>query len=159
MHAGQGLTAESSMRTPALALNPQSQKKLTLTHVEAGAYYIDEYSQLKAELNNAAALRTTDARRTKHQLDINVYYKPQERYGRVAMLTYSGDHLQLPPVPGTSSMLAPIDETTNEHKAGARIFRDAELVFQFQQSMRFTDATQIAILECMRTRGGKAPQT
>ena len=52
-------------------------------------------------------------------------------------------------------MLAPIDEATNEHVAGARIFRNAELVFQFEKAMRFTDATQIAILECMRTRGGK----
>ena len=51
-------------------------------------------------------------------------------------------------------MLAPIEEATNEHAAGARIFRNAELVFQFQKAMRFTDATQIAILECMRTPGG-----
>ena len=124
MHASQGLTAESSLRTPALALNAQSRKKLTLTHVDAGAQYIDEYSQLKAELNNAAAVRTADARKTKYQLDVNVYHKPHERYGRVAMLTYSGDHLQLPPVPASSSMLAPIAEATNEHVAGARIFRN-----------------------------------
>ena len=44
MHASQGLTAESSLRTPALALNAQSRQKLSLTHIEAGAYYIDEYS-------------------------------------------------------------------------------------------------------------------
>ena len=74
MHSSQGLTAESSLRTPALALNAQSRQKLSLTHIEAGAYYIDEYSQLKADLNNAAAVRTTDARKSTYQLDMNAYY-------------------------------------------------------------------------------------
>ena len=155
MHSGLGLTVDSSLRTHALALNAQTQKKLALTHVNAGAYHIDEYSQLRAELNNAAAVRTTHARREQHALDIKVYYRPQERYGRISTLTYSGDHLQLPPVPATSSVLAAIDGTSKEHRAGASIFRNAELVFEFQQAMRFTDATLIGILESMRTPGGK----
>ena len=48
MPAVQGLTAESSLRIPALALGAQSRKKLTLTQVETQTYYIDEYWQLKA---------------------------------------------------------------------------------------------------------------
>ena len=74
----------------------------------------------------------------------------------MAILGYSGDHLQLPPVPESSSLLAPLEGVTNEHKVGASIFRNAELVFQFQKAMRFSDADQIAILETMRTPGGKA---
>ena len=71
-------------------------------------------------------------------------------------MVYSGDHLLLPPLPATSSMLAPLDGTTNEHKVGAKIFRDADLVFEFLKSIRFIDQTLIDILKVMRTPGGKA---
>ena len=70
--------------------------------------HLDEYSQLQGELNNAAALRTTYAREAKFNLNRNSYHAPQERYGRLAMVTYGGDHLQLPPVPASSSVLAPL---------------------------------------------------
>ena len=109
MHSGQGLTLENSMRTGALALNPQSQHKLSITHADAGALYIDESSQLQGELNHAAALRTTYARESKYGLNRSNYSSPRERYGRMAILWYSQDHLQLPPVPESSSMLAPLE--------------------------------------------------
>ena len=54
-------------------------------------------------------------------------------------------------------MLAPLEGTSAEHKVGAKIFRNAELVFQFQKAMRFTDETLIQILETMRTPGGRKP--
>ena len=98
MHSGQGMTPENSMRTAALALNAQSQHKLSITHADAGVLYIDESSMLQAELNHAAALRTTYARESKYSLNRNNYSGPRERYGRIAFLWYSQDHLQLPPV-------------------------------------------------------------
>ena len=156
MHSSQGLTPQDSMRTHALALNAQSRQKLATTHVEAGVLYIDEYSQLQSELHHASALRTTYARETAYGLDKARYYAPRERFGCMAIPGYSGDHLQLPPVPESSSLLAPLEGVTNEHKVGASIFRNAELVFQFLKAMRFSDADQIAILETMRTPGGKA---
>ena len=52
-------------------------------------------------------------------------------------------------------MLAPLEGTSSEHKVGAKIFRNVELVFQFSTAMRFTDETLIQILETMRTPGGK----
>ena len=51
-------------------------------------------------------------------------------------------------------MLAPLDGTTVEHQAGAKIFRDADLVFEVLKSMRFSDQTLIDILEVIRTPGG-----
>ena len=156
MHSGQGLTPESSMRTHALALNVQTRQKVAVTHVDAGVLYIDEYSQLSGELNHARALRTTYARESTYGLNKDIYFKPQERWGRLPVVVYSGDHLQLPPVPASSSMLAPLEGTTNEHKVGAKIFRDADLVFEFQQAMHFTDHTLIDILNAMRVPGGKA---
>ena len=120
MHSSQGLTPENPRRTHALALNAQSRQKLCITHADAGAMYIDEYSQLQGELNNAAALRTTYARQERYHLDKNLYHCPQERYGRIAVLAYSGDHLQLPPVPASSSLLAPLDGASTEHKVQRR---------------------------------------
>ena len=155
MHSGQGLTPESCMRTAALALNPQSRQKLSLTHADAGVLYIDESSQLPGELNHAAALRTTYAREAKYSLDRNRYSSPQERFGRIAFLIYSQDHLQLPPVPASSSMLASLEGTSDEHKVGANIFRNAELVFEFHTAMRFNDTTLVSILQAMRQPGGK----
>ena len=117
--------------------------------------YVDESSQLQGELNHAASLRTTYTRMAKYSLDPNNYSGPRERYGRIAFLWYSQDHLQLPPVPEKSSMLAPLEGTSNEHKVGAKIFRNVEHVFRFNTAMRFTDETLIEILEAMRTPGGK----
>ena len=131
------------------------QQKLSITHADAGVQYIDESSQLQGALNHAAALRTTYAREAKYDLNRNNYSDPHERYGRMAILWYSQDHLQLPPVPETTSMLAPLEGTSDEHKVGAKIFRNVELVFQFSSAMRFTDQTLIQILEAMRTAGGK----
>ena len=102
MHSGQGLTPENSMRTASLALNPQSRQKLPMTHTDAGVLYIDESSQLQGELNHAASLRTTYARESQYGLNRNNYSGPRERYGRIAILWYSQDHLQLPPVPELS---------------------------------------------------------
>ena len=143
------------MRTASLALDAQSRQKLSITHADAGVLYIDESSQLQGELNHAASLRTTYARESQYGLNRNNYSGPRERYGRIAILWYSQDHLQLPPVPESSSMLAPLEGTSDEHKVGAKIFRNAELVFQFNTAMRFTDKTLVEILEAMRTPGGK----
>ena len=156
MHSGQGLTPENSMRTAALALNAQSRQKLGLTHADAGALYIDESSQLQGELNNACALRTTYAREGKYQeVNRNTYSRPLERFGRIAFLIYSQDHLQLPPVPPSSSMLASLEGTSDEHKVGASIFRNVEHVFEFHTAMRFNDDTLVEILQAMRKPGGQ----
>ena len=53
-------------------------------------------------------------------------------------------------VPASTSMLASFKGSSNEHKAGANIFRNADMVFQFEKMMRFTDKTLIEILEVMR---------
>ena len=48
-----------------------------------------------------------------------------------------------------------MENVTNEHAVGASIFRNAELVFQFQKAMRFTDARLVEILEVMRAPEGR----
>ena len=87
--------------------------------LDIGAMATDESSQLPGQLNHADALRMTYARQHKYGLNPLDYWKPTERHGRIAVSTYWGDHLQLPPVPASSSMLSPLTGTSNEHKAGA----------------------------------------
>ena len=58
-------------------------------------------------------------------MNTDTYYMPRERWERLAVVVYSGDNLQLPLVTATSSMPAPLNGTTNEHKVGDKTFRDA----------------------------------
>ena len=108
MHSAQSLSPESSMRTAALSLKPQAQKSVGKIHEYAGAMHCDEFSQLQGELNHAYALRTTYSRATAHGLNCSDYALPTDRFGRIAYLGYSGDELQMPPVPATSSMVRPL---------------------------------------------------
>ena len=155
VHSGQGLTQESSLRTHALAPNAEAKRKLGRTVVPAGAVLIDEFSQLPAELNHAQALRSTYARESTYGLLRADYSMPRERFGRMAILSYFGDHLQLPPVPHTSSLLSSLHGKSNEHRVGAAIFRNAEHCFLFREMKRFTDRVQVQILETMRHPGGR----
>ena len=102
MHSSQGLTPQDSLRTHDLALKAQARMKLTKTHINAGALYIDEYSQLPCEINHAAALRTTYARENAYGLNKSFYHTPRKRYVRIAVLADGGDRLQFPSVPESS---------------------------------------------------------
>ena len=108
MHSSQGLTPQDSLRTNDLVFKSQARMKLTKTHINAGAMYVDEYSQLPCEINHAAALRTTHARENAYGLNKSFYHTPRERYRRNAVLAYGGDRLQCPPVPESLGLLASI---------------------------------------------------
>ena len=68
----------------------------------------------------------------------------------------AGDHLQLPPMPKKNSLFAPLEHTSQEHRVGAPIFRNAHYVFQMKHMMRFKDDVLVRILHTMRTLDGKA---
>ena len=57
-------------------------------------------------------------------------------------------------MPKSTSLLADIEGTSNEHKAGAAMFASIEQVFELQTMMRFSDPVLIEILRKMRTPGG-----
>jgi len=156
MHAAQGLTPDSSLRTAALALKPETRRKLECIYLPAGVQIIDEYSMLLAVLNHAGALRSTYAREARYKLKREDYAMKHERFGRMAVLLYAGDHLQLPPVPKSASLLAPLQGTSQEHKVGAAIFRNCEFVFRLTEMQRFDDPQLVRILHTMRTPGGAA---
>ena len=154
IHATQGMTPDNSLRTAALRLSG-TRSKLERTMGPAGAKITDEWSQLQASMNHADALRTTYAREQQHKLNRYDYTMPGERFGRMPFVIYSGDHLQLPPVPKSSGLLAPLVGKSKEHKAGASLFANTEYVFQFHTAKRFEDPVLIDILDVMRTPGGK----
>ena len=156
LHCVLGFTPESSLRTSALALTTQRRVKLERTCIPAGAVIEDEFSMIAGSMNHAASLLFTYAREGTYRLRREDYAQPRERYGRVAILAWAGDHLQLPPVPKKNSLLAPLQSTSQEHRVGASIFRNAQYVFQMRQMMRFKDARLLRILQTMRTVGGQA---
>ena len=156
VHSLLGFTPTHSLRTAALALTTQKRIKVERTFLPAGAVVHDESSMLAGILNHAASLLATYARESKFRLRRENYAMPRERYGGVPFFGYFGGHLQLPPIPKANSMLAPLDGTSQEHRVGTAIFRQARYVFQLKEMMRFKDPTLVRILHTMRTVGGQA---
>ena len=133
LHSVLGFTPDNSLRTAALALTTQKRVKLERTFLPAGAMIHDEHSMLAGAMNHAASLLATYAREAKFRLRREDYALPRERYGRMPLLAYFGDHVQLPPVPKANSMLAPLGGASQEHRVGAAIFRQARYVFQLEK--------------------------
>jgi hypothetical protein len=87
-------------------------------------------------------------------LDTARYAQPNEIMGKISFFALCGDHLQLPPVPKSSGLLAPLEHTSDEHKAGAAIFNNMHYLFEMETMKRFHDPVLIAILQKMRKPKG-----
>ena len=114
-------------------------KKMDAVQTNAGVWLMEEILQTPAPLFNAGALRATYARQHKYNLDIAHYARPREIYGRISFLAVGGDHVQFPPVPKTTSLLAPTEGAIDEQKLGAAMFRNLEYLFEMHTMMRFND--------------------
>ena len=122
---------------------------------QAGGLIVDEISQVQAALFHAVSLRMTYARALRYNLNTSAYATVRETFGKTGFVLLSGDHLQLPPVLKRTSLLAPLDYATPEHKTGAAIFSNMPTVFAMETAMRFDDDTLRSILAKMRTPGGE----
>ena len=154
LHSNAGIKPHDSMRTSSLHKSDTMRKRMEAKQTYAGAWFHDEALQTSAPLLHAAALRTTYARQAKYSLDQACYAKPDQIFGRISFLALCGDHLQLPPVPKSSGLLAPIENTSDEHKVGAAMFNNIHYLFEMETMKRFTDSTLISMLEKMRTTEG-----
>ena len=155
MHALSGFRPSDSLRTVNIRIRTDTMRKRTqAVHVKCGALFIDEYSQLPTPLYHANNLLWTIARQSRYNLKLEDYHRPRETTGRISKCILSGDHLQLPPVPKSTSLLANIEGTTDEQKVGAAMFASIEQVFELETMMRFRDPVLRQILEKMRTPGG-----
>lgn len=159
VHSLNGFRPSDSLRTVNIRIRTDTMRKRTqAVHVKSGALFIDEYGQLQTALYHANNLLWTIARQPTYNLKLEQYARPRETAGRISKYLLSGDHLQLPPVPKSTSLLADIEGTSDEHKAGAAMFASIEQVFELETMMRFRDPVLRQILEKMRTPGG-APLT
>lgn len=155
-HSLLGFTPDSSLRSSALALTTREKVKLERQFLSMGALLKDEFNMMAGQMNHALSLLITYAREAKFRLRREDYAKPRERAGRFPVMLDAGDQLQLPPVPKKNSLFAPLTHTSQEHRAGAAIFRNARYVFQMKQVMRFKNDVLFRILHTMRSVGGKA---
>ena len=157
LHSIAGMKPQDSMRTSSLYIkSDRMRKRMDANQTFAGGWVHDEALQTAAPLLHATALRTTYARQHKYNLDTARYAEPKEIMGRISAFYLCGDHLQLPPVPKSSGLLAPLEGTSDEHKAGASMFNNVQYLFEMETMKRFKDPTLVAILQKMRRLGGAA---
>jgi hypothetical protein len=155
LHSISGMRPVDSMRTSSLQIkSDRMRKRMDANQTHAGAWVHDEALQTAAPLWHAACLRTTYAREHAYKLDPTRYAKPNEIMGKISFLALCGDHLQLPPVPKSSGLLAPMDNTSDEHKAGAAMFNNMHYLFEMETMKRFNDPVLISILKKMRKTNG-----
>ena len=105
-----------------------------------------EALRIQAQFFHVGVFCTTYARASRFNLETAEYARPRQIYGRISFLALCGDHLQLPPVPRSSSVLAPLDGTSDEQKAGAAMFANIEYCYEMQTMMRFRDPILRSIL-------------
>ena len=72
------------------------------------------------------------------------------------IVAFFGDHLHLPPVPQSTSLLASLDGASTEHKAGEQCLAKLEIMSVFKPAGRFKDPNWIAILDAMRQPNGRS---
>ena len=156
LHSIAGMKPQDSMRTSILGIkSDQMRKRMDINQTHAGAWIHDEALQAAAPLLHAVALRTTYGRQHAYRLDIARYAQPSEIRGRMSFFVMRGDHLQIPPVPKSSGLLESLEETSDEHKAGASMFNHTHYLFEMHTMKRFQDPVPISILQKMRHAGGK----
>ena len=155
LYSANGLLMTDSLQTARLELKPQTQKKMDRITGGLGVDVIDEVGALAGDLLHADALRRTYGRALRHDLDPLSYMKPQETWGRMPVKILCGDFFQLPPVPASASLLAPVEKQSYEHLQGRKLLMDIEHVVDFVQMQRFNDPLLVEVLEAMRTHGGK----
>ena len=155
LHHAVGLPAAATFKASRLRPTGKVATQLECRFATVAAWLLDEWSQAQGQLLSACALRLTYARQKVFQLIVDRFAEAGESFGRLPFVVMSGDELQLPPVPKEAGLLHNLDDASDEHKIGVKLFRELQYVFRFRKSMRFTDQVQISILEKMRCTGGR----
>ena len=155
LHNLGSFSVSDSLKIFAIKFSSHAQrKKVDAAIGRAGALFIDEWSQMQSILFHAVSLRATYARMDTYQLQLGDYTKTENLFGKVAVLLLAGDHLQLPPVPKSSSLLAGVYGSSLEHQAGVGMFANLWDAFSMATTMCFDNAVLREILRKMRVPGG-----
>jgi len=134
--------------------NDKQRRGLAAVWAPAGALVKDEFTQQPATLEHALVVRATYGRETFHDLVSADYAQPETNYASLPYVVTSGDPLQFPPVPMTSSLLAEPEGQSKEHRVATAMFEDQDYVCELKTTMRFrNDPVLSRILSKMRTPG------
>ena len=148
MHSIAVMKPADSMRASSLHIKTdQLRKRMDANQTHAGAWIHDEALQNASTLLLAASLRITNARHHTYKPDTARYAEPSENFDIILFFALCGDHLQLPAVPKSSGLLAPPDNTSDEHKVGASMFSRIRYFFEMHIMACFEDSMLIAILQ------------
>ena len=150
-----GITPADSTRTSVLNIKGgDMRRRMDANQMRAGVCVHDEALQTSAPLPHAAALCAACARQCVYGLRTRRNSRQSELFGRISALIMCGDRLQLPPVPKSSGLLAPLEGTRDEPKVGAAMLNKVKYLFEMHAMMRFTDDILISILKKTHASGG-----
>ena len=145
IHNRISLNATSSVKVEHLGLKGETRTKVEKITGPAAALAIDEVSPMSATMLRAHAVRHTHGCAREHGLGVDEYMKVNELFGRIPAVLLSGDYLQLPPVPESSSVLWPALEAACEHRQGETFISSVPMVYGFRKSNRLTEQRLIQL--------------
>ncbi len=153
VHASNKLQGNTSLRTVNLRVPHGDRRKgLERLFEPLGVQLIDEVPMVAAKLLHADAYLKTHIRAPAYKLDASKYFTKEECWGAIPIVGLFGDHLQLPPVPPENSLFAPLEGTSDEHKAGVALFSRFWDCYELTTAYRFkNDDVLRGLLAKMRT--------
>ena len=144
VHSSLRLSGQSSMRLGKLCEHVTDDLKDFWTPVEA--LIVEEVSLMSPDLLGALSFRTSLARQAKHNCDPNLYQHPEHMFGKIPIVVYLGDFMQLAPISGKqrTSLLKPAGMyASDEHRGGQRVFWEGLThVLMLRKTHRFVDLEQ-----------------
>ncbi len=156
VHTSSGISPTSSLTVAGLRPKGTRRAKLETTLPSIAGLVLDEVSQILGSLLHANSLSFTYGRSQAHSLSTQDYMKPHNTFGALPAVVFSGNFLQLPPVPSKGSVLLRRYVSAHEQRQGRSTIQDSERVYEFTSLKRFTDSRLPHILTVMRVPGGQA---
>ena len=144
-------------------------KKLEKIWCDLRLLVVEEVSMVSPNLFNMLLYRAFHARRNQCNLEEAKYQTPSCAFGRVPIVIYLGDFLQLKPTGSGRSLLSDLqhlrtadsknDGPPVEHQTAMKFFCDTTLCFELQATNRFKDPKLAELMNFMRkpTPGGRVP--
>ena len=115
---------------------------------------VEEVSLISPELLNMVLYRSFHGRREHWAVPENQYDKPQGAFGRMPIVIYLGDFLQLPPVAAHSlldDMSKSSKEIPPEYQMASKLLRANPLCFELRVTNRFKDEKLKKLMAFMRS--------
>ena len=123
----------------------------------------EEVSMMPAEAINMEMFRAAHGRRLRFQVSMENYAQTRELFGRMPLVLFLGDFLQLKP-PKQLSLVDDLVETARngkqvsvEAQAACDAFKDIQLVIELVQTRRFKDEHLPQLMDYLRAADSTKP--